>query len=73
MVLRPKRSPRRAEQEKAGILEDHANVITDENEKARVGALRSALSLLALVAVLACLVTIRIPTEQPAAEPDAGG
>jgi MFS family permease len=57
--------------EKAGVPPDQAKAITDENAKARINGLRSSLSLLALIALIAALFTFRIPTRQPAAEPEA--
>jgi MFS family permease len=57
--------------EKAGVPADQAKAITDENAKARIDGLRSSLSLLALVAMIAALFTFRLPTKQPAAEPEA--
>ena len=57
--------------EKAGVPPDQAKAITDENAKARIAGLRSALSVLALIALVAVLFTFRIPTKQPAAEPEA--
>ena len=56
---------------KAGVPADEAKAITDENATARIKGLRSSLSVLALIALLAVLFTFRIPTKQPAAEPDA--
>ncbi len=44
-----------------------ANAIVDENAKARIDGLRSALSVLALIALLAVPFSRRIPTRQPAA------
>jgi len=55
---------------KAGVPQDQANAIADENAKARIDGLRSSLSVLALMALLAVLLTFRIPTEQPGSEPD---
>jgi hypothetical protein len=42
-------------------------VIVDENEEARLLALRSALGVLALIAVVALFFTRRLPEEQPVA------
>jgi hypothetical protein len=41
--------------------------VVDENEQARLDGLRSALALLALVAVAALFFTRRIPDRQPGA------
>ena len=57
--------------EKAGVPPDQAKAITAENAKARIDGLRSALSLLGLLALIAALFTFRLPTKQPAAEPQA--
>jgi MFS family permease len=56
---------------KAGVPPDEAKAITDENAKARIDGLRSSLSLLALIALIATVFTFRLPTKQPAAEPEA--
>jgi len=55
--------------EKAGVPDDQAKAITDENAKARIEGLRSALTVLAVIALVAVFLTFRIPTEQPATEP----
>ena len=57
--------------EKAGVPQDQAKAITDENAKARIDGLRSSLSLLGLIALIAALFTFRLPTRQPSAEPEA--
>jgi len=46
--------------------------VVDENEEARLEGLRSALALLALIAVVALFFTRRIPDRQPGA-PVASG
>ncbi|HEY2159813.1 MAG TPA: MFS transporter [Solirubrobacteraceae bacterium] len=56
--------------DKAGVPADQAKAITDENATARIEGLRSALSVLAVIALLAVFFTFRIPTEQPSAESD---
>jgi MFS family permease len=56
--------------DKAGVPKDQAKAITDENAKARIDGLRSALSVLALIALLAAVFTFRLPTRQPASEPE---
>jgi MFS family permease len=53
---------------KAGVPPDAANAIVTENTTARLDALRSALSVLALIAVLAAIVTFHIP-DAAASEP----
>jgi MFS family permease len=53
---------------KAGVSMQAAAAIVDENEKARIAGLRSSLSVLALIALIAVLFSFRIPTEQPASE-----
>jgi hypothetical protein len=54
--------------DKANVPADAANAIVNENEKARLDALRSSLSVLAIIALIAVLASFRIPTRQPAAE-----
>jgi hypothetical protein len=46
-----------------------ADAIVTENANARIDGLRSSLSLLALIALLAPFATRRTPAEQPAASP----
>jgi MFS family permease len=57
--------------EKANVPPEAANAIVNENEKARLHALRSALSVLAIIALLAAIVAFRIPTRQPGLAPEA--
>jgi hypothetical protein len=45
------------------------DAILEENEKARLDGLRTALSVLAIFALAALGLSRRIPTEQPAVEP----
>ncbi len=42
------------------------NAIVDENATARIDGLRSSLSVMAVIALLAVFFSLRIPTEQPA-------
>jgi hypothetical protein len=51
--------------EQAGVSGTTASAIVDENATARLGALRDALSIIALVAALALFFTGTIPTRQP--------
>ena len=44
----------------------------ETNEQGRIDGLRSAVSVLALLALVALLFTGHIPTVQPGAEPRAG-
>jgi MFS family permease len=53
--------------EKAGLPPDQADAIVAENEKARLDALRSSLSVLGLIALIAAFFTFRLPTQQPGA------
>ena len=55
----------------AGVDQDTAAAIAGENSEARLDGLRSALSVLALLALVALFLTGGIPTRQPAAEGDA--
>jgi EmrB/QacA subfamily drug resistance transporter len=51
----------------AGVDQATTQAIVDENEKARVDGLRSALALLAIIGLIGLLFTRRIPTVQPGA------
>jgi MFS family permease len=55
----------RAALDKARVPDKTADAIVDENETARLDGLRSSLSVLALIALVALLASARIPTEQP--------
>ncbi len=54
--------------EKNGVTGTTASAIVDENAKARLRALRTALAVIALVAALALFFSGRIPTRQPGSE-----
>jgi MFS family permease/uncharacterized membrane protein len=56
--------------DEAGVPKDQADAIVAENSNARLAALRSSLTVLALLALLAAFLTFRIPTVQPSAKPD---
>jgi len=56
---------------KAGVPAKTADAIVTENANARIDGLRSSLSLLAIVALIALFATRRIPTQQPTASPAA--
>jgi MFS family permease len=58
--------------EEAGASAAVTQAVVDENEQARLDGLRSALALLALIAVVALFFTRRIPDRQPGAA-TAGG
>jgi hypothetical protein len=58
-----------AQLSKAGVPAKTADAIVDENATARIDGLRSSLSLLAAVALIALFATRRIPARQPSAEP----
>ncbi len=49
----------------AGVPEDTADAIVDENEAARLDALRAALGTLAVATLLAAFAARRLPTEPP--------
>jgi MFS family permease len=53
--------------QEAGVDASTTQAVVDENGQARVDGLRSALALLALIAVIALFFTKRIPTHQPGA------
>jgi Major Facilitator Superfamily len=60
----------------AGLKDAHVppratDAIVDENESARIVGLRTALAVLAILALIAVPATRRIPTQQPAAAPAA--
>ena len=57
--------------EEAGVSGEAANAIVEVNAKARLAALRSSLSVLALFALLAVLFAGRIPARQRDAEPES--
>ena len=52
----------------AGVENQTANAIVEDNEQARIDALRASLSVLAIVAMLALFVTRGIPSRQPVAQ-----
>jgi len=56
-----------AELKKADVSSSTADAIVEENETARIDGLRSALSVLALFALLGAVYSRRLPDEQPAA------
>lgn len=56
--------------EKAGISTDAANAIVNENATARIRGLRSSLSVMAIIALIAVFFSLRIPTEQLASTPE---
>jgi MFS family permease len=55
----------------AGVPQDTADAVVDENAQARIAGLRSALAVLALISLLALIFTRGIPTVQPGAEAKA--
>ena len=55
----------------AGVPANVSDAIVHENETARIAGLRSALSALAAIALLAVFLSFRIPTEQPVPETHA--
>ncbi len=56
--------------DKAGVPAKTADAIVEENDNARIAALRSSLSLLAVIALIALFTARRIPTRQPSAASD---
>jgi hypothetical protein len=64
------------ELEKADVPPKTADAIVDENADARIDGLRTSLSLLAIIALIALFFSRRIPTQQPssvtAREPPSG-
>jgi MFS family permease len=61
----------KAQLHQAGVPPGTADAIVDENASARIDGLRSSLSLLAVIALIALFATRRIPAEQPTASPAA--
>ncbi len=65
--------------DKAGVPAKTADAIVAENANARIAGLRTSLSVLAVIALIALFFSRRIPTEQPSAAPasepapDGGG
>jgi MFS family permease len=55
--------------DKAGVPAPTAKAIVDENATARLDGLRSSMSVLAVIALIAVFFSRRIPAEQPAAQP----
>jgi MFS family permease len=53
--------------DKAGVTPSASDAIVDENASARLGGLRSSLSLLGVIALVALLFSRGIPSRQPAA------
>ena len=51
--------------DEAGVPDEAASAIVDENSKARLSALRGALAVIAIVAALALFFSNGIPTRQP--------
>ena len=58
-----------AQLDKAGVPPKTADAIVTENANARIDGLRSSLSLLAVIALLALFATRRIPAQQPSVSP----
>ena len=59
--------------DQAGVPPKTADAVVKANEQARIDGLRSAVSILALLALVALLFTGGIPTVQPGAEPEPRG
>jgi Major Facilitator Superfamily len=55
--------------DQAGVQPQTADAIVEENATARLNALRTSLSTLGIIALVALLFSRRISTEQPASEP----
>lgn len=54
----------------AGVPEDTAQAVVDENAEARINGLRAALAVLALLALVALGTASSIPTRQPSVAPE---
>jgi MFS family permease len=59
----------RTQLDKAGVPPETADAIVKENASARIDGLRSSLSLLAIIALIALFASRRIPAKQPSAAP----
>jgi MFS family permease len=59
----------RAALDKAGVSPKTTDAIVKENANARIDGLRSSLSLLAIIALIALFTSRRIPAQQPSASP----
>ena len=57
--------------DKAGVAPKTAEAIVTENADARIAGLRSSLSVLAIIALIALFTTRRIPARQPATSPES--
>jgi hypothetical protein len=55
--------------DKANVPPQTADAIVEENAAARIDGLRAALSVLAVIALIAMFFSRRIPTQQPSAAP----
>jgi hypothetical protein len=60
-----------AQLDKADVPTETADAIVTENADARIKGLRTSLSILAVIALIALFFSRRIPTQQPAAVPNA--
>ncbi len=56
--------------DKAGVSGKTADAIVTENADARIDGLRSSLSVLAVIAMIALFTSRRIPAQQPAVTAD---
>ncbi len=56
--------------DEAGVAQGTAQAVLDENEAARIDALRASLALLALVALAALFAARSLPSRQPGADPE---
>jgi hypothetical protein len=56
--------------DKAGVPKQQADAIVEENATARIDGLRSSLTVMALIALMAIVFTFRIPIRQVTHEPD---
>ena len=58
--------------EKANVPKDAADAIVQDNADARIDALRSSLSVVAMIALIALFFSLSLPTTQPTAAPPTG-
>jgi hypothetical protein len=59
----------KTELDKAGVPPSTAEAVVEENADARIDGLRTSLSVLAIIALIALFFSRRIPTQQPASVP----
>jgi MFS family permease len=59
-----------AQMSKAGYSQDEIDIATKQNEESQIDGLRTALSILAVMGIIALFFSGRIPRKQPSSEPE---